>query len=342
VRAECRRLEIGTAAPIDLEFDFCSELPVIPSYSLAGTIRIGECCYEAHCTRVTYQVHPTESGFHVYVLNEVPRRRPVPNPIRRFHDWNFQVPEENAAKDFLYGVFGYLTQLVGMRRGYSYLHASSFERQGDGIALIAWRGIGKTAAMLKLVDEHGWKYLSDDLAIIGPPRELSRSAQRIQLYAYNLTGEDALFRRIFSQRSYWDRCAWEFRKQWHGLGQTRRRVDAEDLFGVDAVSATATLRSPVLMERSNVSAFHSEPISTMELAHRSAHILLRELEPLVEIAAAVNALNPGFGLMAPDTFLSETSALLEERFAGVSALRLRIPIEATSASLADYLRSRLA
>ncbi len=339
VRRECRSLAVPMLPSVDIEFDFRRQLPSMPSYSLAGTIKIGASYYEARSGRVSYQVHSTADGFLVYVLNDVPRRRPIPNPIRRFHDWNFQVPEENAAKDFLYGVFGYLTQLVNMRRGCSYLHASSFERRGEGIALIAWRGIGKTAAMLKLVGEHGWNYLSDDLAVIGPPRELSRSAQRIQLYAYNLAGEDNLTRRIFSHRSYWDRCAWEFRKHWHGVGQTRRRVDAEELFGEAAVSVRATLRSPVLMERSNVSGFEMEPISTAELAHRSAYIILRELESLVEIASAVNAFGPGFGAMAPDIFLTETSDLLEDRFEGLAASRLRIPIEATAASLAEYLQA---
>lgn len=339
VRAECRFLAVAEIGETDIVFDFRSKLPPLESYSLATPVKVSDRCYEAEWGRVTYRVRPTPRGFHVSMANEVKRRHGVPDPLRRFHDWNFQTPEENAAKDFVYGVLGYLTQLVNIGRGSSYLHASSFERMGQGIALIAWRGIGKTAAMLKLVAEHRWKYLSDDLVVIGPPRALSRSAQRIQLYAYNLADENALVRRIFANRSYWDRWAWEFRKQRHGAAGVRRRIEAEELFGAEAISSGAPLVHPILMERADVPDFTRAAMSAAELARCSAHMLLRELDPFVEVATAVNTLNPELGLTTPDIFLGKTTALLEERFRGLEPIRVRIPIDAAPVALAAYLEA---
>jgi hypothetical protein len=313
----------------------------MPHYSIAAPLKIGDGRYEMVCGRVAYQVHPGPSGFRVYVANNVKRKHRVPDPVRRFHDWNFHTPEENAAKDFVYGVLGYLAQIVNIERGTSYLHACSFERQGRGIALIAWRGIGKTTAMLKLVNEHGWKYLSDDLAVVGPPQTLSRSAQRIQLYAYNLVDEELLTQRIFAQRTYWDRTAWAFRKWRYGLAGVRRRIAAEDLFGPHAVASSAPLVDPVLMERADTRDFECEMMPSSELARRAAHIMLTELSPFVEISSALKAFDPSIDLPGPDAFLARTVNVLEERFSGLQARRIRVPIGARPAALAAYLHRLL-
>jgi hypothetical protein len=341
VRAECAPLEIPAAAALDIDFNFQSYLPPMPGYSIAAPLKIGDGRYEAVCGRVAYQVDPGLAGYRVYVAKDVKRKHRVPDPVRRFHDWNFHTPEENAAKDFIYGVLGYLAQIVNLERGTSYLHACSFERNGRGIALMAWRGIGKTTAMLKLVNEHKWKYLSDDLAVLGPPRTLSRSAQRIQLYAYNLIDEEMLTQRIFSRRTYWDRSAWAFRKWRYGLAGVRRRIAAEDLFGAHAVAHSAPLVVPVLMERADTSDFECATMSSSELARRAAHIMLTELSPFVEISAALKAFDPSTELPGPDLFLARTIEVLDERFAGLHARRVRVPIGARPAALAAYLHDLL-
>lgn len=341
VRAECAPLEIAATTSVDIHFDFRQILPPMPGYTVAAPLKIGDGCYETLRDRVAYQVRTLQTGYQVYVLNDIKRKHNVPDLVRRFHDRDFHTPEENAAKDFVYGVLGYLVQIVNLSRGTSYLHASSFEKGGRGIALIAWRGIGKTAAMLKLVNEYGWKYLSDDLAVVGPPQNLSRSARLIQLHGYNLCGEKALTRRIFLQRNYWDRWAWAFRKQRHGLAGVRRRVSAEELFGADAIAAAAPLVSPILMERADISNFQIEPISTTDLAQRAANIVLTELEPFVEIATALKAFAPAMGFPGPDEFLEHTIAVLEDRFAGLDAQHIRVPITATPNALAAYLQATL-
>ncbi len=341
VRAECAPLEISHSGTVDIDFNFQSFLPPMPGYSIAAPLKIGDGRYETVCGRIGYQVHPGATGYRVYIAKNIKRKHRVPDPVRRFHDWNFHTPEENAAKDFVYGVLGYLAQIVNLERGTSYLHACSFEREGRGIALIAWRGIGKTTAMLKLVNEHGWKYLSDDLAVVGPPQTLSRSAQRIQLYAYNLADEELLTQRVFSRRTYWDRSAWAFRKWRYGLAGVRRRVAAEDLFGVHAIAESAPLVDPVLMERADIGDFECEPMPASELARRAAHIMLTELSPFVEISAALKAFDPSIGLPAPDLFLARTVAVLDARFAGLKPRRIRVPIDAKPAALAAYLHRLL-
>ena len=341
VRAECAPLEIVRTGDVDIEFDFRENLPPMPGYTSATPLKIGDGCYETTCGRVTYQVCYTPQRYVVYVLRDIKRRHNVPDPLRRFRDRDFLAPEESAAKDFIYGVLGYLVQIVNLDRGASYLHACSFEKEERGIALVAWRGIGKTTAMLKLVGEYGWKYLSDDLAMLGPPRTLSRSARRIQLDGYNLLGEEALRRRIFSQRNYWDRCAWAFRRQRYGLSGVRRRVSPEDIFGATAVAVSAPLVSPILMERADIPDFRCEFLSTGELADRAAHIVLTELDPFVEISAALRAFAPSIGLPAPDVFLKRTVAVLEDRFAGLDVCRVRVPVDASPRVLADYLQALL-
>ena len=341
VRRECAPLETPSASAIDIDFIFQSELPALPAYTVATPLKIGAGRYETICGRVVYQVRPRAGGFCVYVLKDIKHRWHVPEPVRRFHAADFLSPEETAAKDFVHGVLGYLVQVVNLGRGTSYLHASSFAKEGWGVALIAWRGIGKTDAMVKLVNEHGWKYLSDDVAVIGPPRTLSRSARFIQLNAYNLVGDEVLTRRIFGDRLTWNRWAWAFRKQRYGGGGVRRRMSAEALFGAEAVAHSAALDVPIILERADVTAFGNQPLSTGELAARAAHILLMELGAAVEISSALKAFAPSFPLPGPDEFLRQTTAVLEDRFRGLGARRIRVPLDTTSGALADYLQSIL-
>ena len=91
------------------------------------------------------------------------------------------------------------------------------------------------------------------------------------------------------------------------------------------------------MERADIEDFACESVPAVELARGAAHIVLTELAPFVEISAALKAFDPSIDLPGPDAFLARTVSVLEARFAGLEARRVRVLVDARPQALADYL-----
>ena len=64
--------------------------------------------------------------------------------------------------------------LMLLMKGYALLHSACVEKDGKGILLTAPPETGKTFTAIRLVRDHGFKLLGDDMVIIGPgPRALA-------------------------------------------------------------------------------------------------------------------------------------------------------------------------
>jgi dolichol-phosphate mannosyltransferase len=88
-----------------------------------------------------------------------------------------------------------LLRFVMVSRGYMLLHAACVEMDGTGIMLSALTDTGKTGTILRLIREHGCRFLSDDMTIIdaegnafGFPKPLTISAHTLRaVHADDLT-----------------------------------------------------------------------------------------------------------------------------------------------------------
>src|SRR5690606_6917130 len=147
---------------------------------------------------------------------------------------------------------------------------SSFERDGRAVAAVAWGGVGKTTALLKLVGEAGWKFLSDDLGLVDDAGMIWRTPKRMQVYGYNLRGQPASYRALMAGRNPIDRAAWHIRERTAGPKRVRRRVSAEELFGSERVGTRAKLTDVLFMERADVPRLAATPMTGDELARRAA------------------------------------------------------------------------
>lgn len=61
-----------------------------------------------------------------------------------------------------------LLELKLLQKGHAFIHAACVERNGEGIMITAPPDTGKTFTTIKLVMEHGYSHMSDDMTIIGP------------------------------------------------------------------------------------------------------------------------------------------------------------------------------
>ncbi|MDD6146660.1 MAG: hypothetical protein PUB43_06440 [Oscillospiraceae bacterium] len=58
-------------------------------------------------------------------------------------------------------------ELLLLQQNKTMIHAAAVEKNGKALLLPSWGGVGKTAIVCKMIKEHGWKLLGDDLVIIG-------------------------------------------------------------------------------------------------------------------------------------------------------------------------------
>lgn len=354
-----------------LAFDFVSALPPLANYTATRPVYAMEDSFRVAYNSLSYRVSrlaearateprsasalggnspsadpgslPTASAVDAMRVTLHPddhgRRYRWFSKVYRARDWNFLSVEETHAKNFMYGVFDYLTQIAQLQLGQSYIHASSLERDGEGTAIIAWGGIGKTSAALKLITEHGFSFLSDDLGLVDDAGTIWRTPKRLQVYAYNLEGEDRLRSMLLDDRSALDRASWAWHLARRGPRRVRRRVSAEELFGARAVARSAPLARVYSLERGDARDFEVRPISADELTRRAAEVVMHEIEPFSIVSRALHSGHHSPILPTPDQVVAHTRVVLRRAFEGIPILNIRVPLAAPPSALASYLLS---
>lgn len=332
-------LEVHDGAAPHLVFDFVEQLPAIAEGIQLPSLRITDTGFATAGDGLDYYVTRRDGAIHVDIVSHRPRgrRRFVPAALSRFLDWNYLTLHEAIAKNFIYDVFDYLSQLAQLPLGQSYLHASSVERDGRAIAIVGWGGVGKTSSMLRLVMDDGWRYLSDDLAAIDVRGTIWRSPKRLQIYGYNLVGHEALSHALLSRRSALDRLAWSARYRVRGPHQVRRRVDAARLFGDAHVAAQADLEHVFFIERGHVQGFDVTPLRPAEAARRAATTLLRELQPCLDLTVAMHSGSGSVVLPPLITQFEDTVRVLEAALGRAAVQSVRVPVHAGPEEVARYV-----
>lgn len=216
-------------------------------------------------------------------------RNPFLRRVRRIRNWNYLTKEEEIAKNFIYDVFDWTTQLAQLPRKQTYVHASAAQKYGRTVILSGARGVGKSSSILKLCSERGWQYLSDDLLIVDDSGIAYCSPKNMQIYGYNVEGEAELSRRLLDGRSLDDRMAWFYRKWFYGAKKVRRRVSPRDFYGDLFVAKCGRVTDLLILERTTDASWNVQDICLEEASVRLSEIIMSELEPLPTIAREARA-----------------------------------------------------
>lgn len=261
----------------------------------------------------------------------------LPAPLQRLGNWNYLTVSEEKAKGLVYDVLDQAIQLRQLESEQTFVHASAIERDGRVTVIAGWGGAGKTSSVMDLVSSGDYRFLSDDLGIMTSSGSFSRSPKRIQIYPYNLIGLPAAARRLMAPRGPVDRMHWAVRARVKGANGVRRRVSAEQFFGQDSVARGGTIDAFIHLERGPFAAPVLTPSTPDELARRSSQILLHELNPMVEIGAAL----AGAGV-APahhtEAWRERSERVIMGALSGVRCYTLSVPEKTTPSELSEIIR----
>ncbi len=328
-----------------ITFELSQTLPLPPVNSISARHYTGwGDGFQVLSGSLRYQLSVIDGSYLVVV--QVPLATSgIENPtryIRKFFNFNYLTEAENLAKNFMYSLFNLLTgQLLVMKGLGVYVHASSFEKNGYGVALIASGGAGKTTSLLKLISMCRFRYLSDDLGLLNSEGELIRTPLRMQVYAYNLRGDKLLRKRFFSSRSILDRLSWRLRLWRKGDAQVRRRVSPEVLFGGAAIAVNAKLRAVIFLERVVSAEFSVTQITQEELIRRLSHIMPGEIGNIDAFSDSLELIGCGGLFLNRIEYSRLASEILAKSLRGLSPVLLKIPQSCNPLDLVDEITRNL-
>lgn len=338
--AELAPVAVTTTEPAAVTIRTVHGLPRLDDAVVMSPVVVARDAFQHATGRVRYQVRRTGTGHEILVQAAPPGpiRALLPAALQRATHFNHLDHWERRVKSFVYDIFDYVTQSAQLPLRQTYVHASSLERDGRAIALLAWGGIGKTTSLLKLVLEDGWRFLSDDLGLVDADGRLHRSPKHLQVYGYNLKGQPRIEAALLQGRGMLDRASWTFFRAVKGDHRVRRRVSAESLFGPARVASSAPISHAIFLERHRGREFRREPVTPQALADRCAAILLHEISPYHLVACAVHGAGNHDTIPSPGRMHAATHALLVSAFSRVPCEVIGIPTGAGPDALVDYLR----
>jgi len=328
-----------TADPV-VTFRMVDSLPTLHNAIVMNPVITTPDAFQFQAGRVRYVVQKRQGGLDVFISVPQPGalRSILPASLQRALHFNHLDYWERRVKSFIYDIFDYITQSAQLAYQQSYIHASSLERDGKAIALLAWGGIGKTTSLLKLVLEDNWNFLSDDLGLVDATGRLHRSPKNLQLYGYNLQGQPQIKSALFSQRTLLDSMSWSFFRTIKGNHRVRRRVSGERVFGSQRTATSGQLTQAFFLERHKGQGFRCEQITPEALADRCVAILLHEISPYIDVASAIHGAGNNQTILSPGEMYKQTREVLISAFGQVPCNVISIPTGAGPNELVAYLR----
>src|SRR5690606_23326326 len=165
LESEMRALEgEGNGTDARVRFVFTPELPALREPVLMSPVSVSADAIVTSHGGLTYHLTGNAPDLTVHLHSDArfTIERFAPGWLLRTGSSNYLLQSEKVAKNFMYNIFDFVTQRANVTLGQSYIHASSFARDGRAVALVAWGGGGQASALLKLVGSGAWRVRSAD------------------------------------------------------------------------------------------------------------------------------------------------------------------------------------
>lgn len=248
-----------------------------------------------------------------------------PDLFHRFMHWNYMVPIENLAKNFLYNIFDYLTHIKLLNTGGAFVHASSIVKDNNAIIFPARGGVGKTSTLTKLIYEKGWRFLGDDLTIISKDGTVYLNPKYIQVYPYNLMQTPLLKEKLMRNRSILDRLNWTLYKMKRGLKGVRRRASPESLFSKDYIGEKGRISKAFFLVNHSRDEIIITKISSEDIALQCANIIIDELCPFSSYSLTMHSICSSAPIPTIIEVFEKSKANYERIFSKIDCYLIYLP-----------------
>ena len=160
------------------------------------------------------------------------------------------------------------------------LHASGLQAPDGTVTLIGGTGgVGKTSLGLELSRHHGFRFVTDDIAVVDRAGHVWPNLAFPKIYGYNVDG-DAELRRLLLRGGGWeDRLNWKLHRR-RGADRVRRRVSPADLYSAYSPAGgklaryffiARELRDDVVVERSSSTLLAPLSTAIMDAEYHAFH-----------------------------------------------------------------------
>lgn len=274
----------GEAAP---DVELCVGTPPVPpaaAVSLGPVTAHGDAAW-CRFPRTGFEVYfapprPEEPERLTVAVGPRPMPFRMPRPLFRWVEPTFLTPVQAQAYVFLLRLVEGSVFLLG--GGTALLHAACLERDGRAVALTSAGGVGKTSTAAALLARRGWRYLTDDIALLADDGTVAFHPRWPMVYAHNLRHDPGLRRRITGTGG------WRGRLQWNVLSaariaRRRRRVPPSALWGEERIGRAARLDVVAFLARGERDELAVEDAAAADLARRARAIMAVEQATLGEM-----------------------------------------------------------
>ncbi len=261
------------------------------------------------------------------------RRKLLAVPLR-LASRDYMSLDQIIAKNILYDLIDPIVAIFSASRGAAHLHAASIVR-GDSVLLLpGWGGAGKTSTILKLVRQYGFSFLADDYSLIRSNGRCVLNPKKLQIYAYNVQGDEALAAAVLKNSGSVDRLHWALRSRLLGMHQVRRRMTPVEIFGKDKIGSDGRVDTVIhLLRHRSADQLQLAPTTAVDLATRSTQIIQNELSSFFRFMLAVSAMDPSAPTVAD--VLRNIQETYESALTDADCFVLDIPAVTAPKELAD-------
>lgn len=242
-------------------------------------------------------------------------------------------------------------QVMLLQNDLTMVHAAAVCKDGVALLLPSWGGVGKTACVTKLVREHGWMLLGDDIVIMDANGDVLAFPKDFVIYPYHRPLFPEIFRKgkgpisPTAANSVLSKVALAVKpilRRAPGLLSFARRhnpqskkVSPYDIFDKSSIGMRAKVGRVIWLERiADGSDGAMRHVSLEKMASKTASVT--NLELVGARMPAVCAMM-GCGLLDYDDFLVKAYDIIKQAYETCGLYELNVPTSVPVENVPDWL-----
>ncbi len=235
---------------------------------------------------------------------------------------------------FYYRIFLLYSQIWNVNNNYTYLHASSIQKDNDAILFSADSGVGKSSLLIALSDDKSIKFISDDLTIISQDSKCFFQGRCISIKPYHLDLFHVIKNKLTGHMPFLQKV------QWNLINDNRLnyRLNPSLLFK-ERICQTSKIKRVIHIVNHNSVSFKIEKISVKKFCSLAIPILMNELFLANHKLNKLSSLNISHSKSVLDIYNS-SKMIIEKAFKNIEIQLVYAPHKTHPNVLSEFLKKK--